>query len=157
VLVDNFKLTCIYIHCILCPIFLQFSRIFMSISWQHIVWEKIPFVFIDISLQCYAWWWHRQVFGGFDPTIVAKMEEKEIMEIASNKEILLPDCRVRCIVDNAKCIMTVRTKSLIWCTSNFLWLGFLWLNHIYIYPTDCEGMWIIQLLYMGLCKSQTSD
>ncbi|WVZ12367.1 hypothetical protein V8G54_016897, partial [Vigna mungo] len=49
----------------------------------------------------------RQVFAGFDPTTVAKMEEKEIMAIASNREILLPDCRVRCIVDNAKCIMTI--------------------------------------------------
>ncbi|XP_014523548.1 uncharacterized protein LOC106779852 [Vigna radiata var. radiata] len=49
----------------------------------------------------------RQVFAGFDPITVAKMEEKEIMAIASNKEILLPDCRVRCIVDNAKCIMTI--------------------------------------------------
>ncbi|XP_047181456.1 DNA-3-methyladenine glycosylase-like, partial [Vigna umbellata] len=49
----------------------------------------------------------RQVFAGFDPTTVAKMEEKEIVAIASNKEILLPDCRVRCIVDNAKCIMTI--------------------------------------------------
>ncbi|KAK7407460.1 hypothetical protein VNO78_09410 [Psophocarpus tetragonolobus] len=49
----------------------------------------------------------RQVFAGFDPNTVAKMEEKEIMEIASNKEVLLPDCRVRCIIDNAKCIMKI--------------------------------------------------
>lgn len=49
----------------------------------------------------------RQVFAGFDPNTVAKMEEKEIMEIASNKEVLLPNCRVRCIVDNAKCIMKI--------------------------------------------------
>ncbi|KAK7275049.1 hypothetical protein RIF29_16156 [Crotalaria pallida] len=49
----------------------------------------------------------REVFAGFDPNAVAKMEEKEIMEIASNKALLLADCRVRCIVDNAKCIMKI--------------------------------------------------
>ncbi|KAK7309918.1 hypothetical protein RJT34_07045 [Clitoria ternatea] len=49
----------------------------------------------------------RQVFAGFDPNVVAKMEEKEIMEIASNKEVSLADCRVKCIVDNAKCMMKI--------------------------------------------------
>ncbi|GAU35147.1 hypothetical protein TSUD_217800 [Trifolium subterraneum] len=49
----------------------------------------------------------RQVFAGFDPNIVAKMEEKEIMEIASNKELLLAESRVKCIVDNAKCLLKV--------------------------------------------------
>ncbi|XP_061363067.1 uncharacterized protein LOC133306716, partial [Gastrolobium bilobum] len=49
----------------------------------------------------------RQVFAGFDPNTVAKLEEKEIMEIASNKALLLADCRVRCIVDTAKCIMKI--------------------------------------------------
>ncbi|CAL0315272.1 unnamed protein product [Lupinus luteus] len=49
----------------------------------------------------------REVFAGFDPNTVAKMEEKEIMEIASNKALSLADCRVRCIVDNAKCIMKI--------------------------------------------------
>ncbi|KAL2349092.1 hypothetical protein Fmac_003092 [Flemingia macrophylla] len=67
----------------------------------------------------------RQVFAGFDPNTVAKMDEKEIMEIASNKDVLLADCRVRCIIDNAKCIM----------------------------KANCEGMWIIQQLHMGLCES----
>lgn len=33
------------------------------------------------------------------------MGEKEIIEIASNKAIMLAESRVRCIVDNAKCIM----------------------------------------------------
>ncbi|KAG5062904.1 hypothetical protein JHK85_004087 [Glycine max] len=56
----------------------------------------------------------RKVFAGFDPNTVAKMEEKEIMEIASNKEVLLADCRVRCIVDNAKCIMKASTESIIY-------------------------------------------
>ncbi|XP_020232737.1 uncharacterized protein LOC109813039 [Cajanus cajan] len=49
----------------------------------------------------------RHVFAGFDPNTVAKMDEKEIMEIASNKDVLLADCRVRCIIDNAKCIMKI--------------------------------------------------
>jgi DNA-3-methyladenine glycosylase I len=33
------------------------------------------------------------------------MEEKEIIEITSNKSLSLADSRVMCIVDNAKCIM----------------------------------------------------
>ncbi|KAE9595697.1 putative DNA-3-methyladenine glycosylase I [Lupinus albus] len=49
----------------------------------------------------------REVFAEFDPNSVAKIEEKEIMEIASNKALSLTDCRVRCIVDNAKCIMKI--------------------------------------------------
>ncbi|XP_058772219.1 uncharacterized protein LOC131646073 [Vicia villosa] len=49
----------------------------------------------------------RQVFAGFDPNIVAKMEEKEIMEMALNKELLLADSRVKCIIDNAKCIIKI--------------------------------------------------
>ena len=48
---------------------------------------------------------NREAFGGFDPSIVAKMGEKEITEIASNKAIMLAESRVRCIVDNAKCIL----------------------------------------------------
>lgn len=48
---------------------------------------------------------YREAFAGFDPSIVSKMGEKEIVEIASNKELTLPEGRVRCIVDNAKCII----------------------------------------------------
>lgn len=33
------------------------------------------------------------------------MGEKEITDIASNKAIMLAESRVRCIVDNAKCIL----------------------------------------------------
>ncbi|KAL4396187.1 hypothetical protein AHAS_Ahas01G0066800 [Arachis hypogaea] len=47
----------------------------------------------------------REVFAEFDPNIVAKMEEKEIMDIISNKALSLADSRIMCIVDNAKCIM----------------------------------------------------
>lgn len=48
---------------------------------------------------------HREAFAGFDPSVVCKMGEKEIIEIASNKELTLPESRARCIVDNAKCII----------------------------------------------------
>ncbi|KAK3039775.1 hypothetical protein RJ639_027088 [Escallonia herrerae] len=47
----------------------------------------------------------KEAFAGFDLNTVAKMEEKEIMEIASNKAIMLAESRVRCIVDIAKCIL----------------------------------------------------
>lgn len=51
----------------------------------------------------------REVFAEFDPYTVAKMEEKEIMEIASNKALSLAESRVMCIADNAKCIMKAST------------------------------------------------
>ncbi|KAK9276098.1 hypothetical protein L1049_005629 [Liquidambar formosana] len=49
----------------------------------------------------------RETFAGFDPNTVAKMGEKEITEIASNKALMLAESRVRCIVDNAKCILKI--------------------------------------------------
>ncbi|KAI3744262.1 hypothetical protein L1987_57339 [Smallanthus sonchifolius] len=49
----------------------------------------------------------REAFAGFEPNIVAKMGEDEIMEIASNKEIMLAESRVRSIVENAKCILKI--------------------------------------------------
>ncbi|KAK6157756.1 hypothetical protein DH2020_012004 [Rehmannia glutinosa] len=49
----------------------------------------------------------RGAFAGFDPNNVSKLAEKEITEIASNKELSLAESRVRCIVDNAKCITKV--------------------------------------------------
>ncbi|XP_027362764.1 uncharacterized protein LOC113870369 [Abrus precatorius] len=78
----------------------------------------------------------RHVFAGFDPNAVAKMEEKEVMEIASNKEVLLPNCRVRCIVDNAKCIMKIVREC--GSFSSYIWS---YVNHKpvinrYRYPRD---------------------
>ncbi|CAI9779281.1 unnamed protein product [Fraxinus pennsylvanica] len=49
----------------------------------------------------------RESFAGFDPNNVSKMGENEILEIASNKELTLAESRVRCIVDNAKCITKI--------------------------------------------------
>ncbi|KAJ8500736.1 hypothetical protein OPV22_011288 [Ensete ventricosum] len=49
----------------------------------------------------------REAFAEFDHILVAKMEEKEIMEISCSKELMLAECRVRCIVDNAKCMQRV--------------------------------------------------
>ncbi|GFP87280.1 probable gmp synthase [glutamine-hydrolyzing] [Phtheirospermum japonicum] len=52
----------------------------------------------------------REAFGGFDSIYVSKMDEKEIIETASNKELNLAESRVRCIVDNAKCITKVASE-----------------------------------------------
>ncbi|CAI0462465.1 unnamed protein product [Linum tenue] len=49
----------------------------------------------------------RKAFGGFDPNVVAKMDENQIMDIISDKALSLVECRVRCIVDNAKCILKI--------------------------------------------------
>ncbi|XP_073010736.1 uncharacterized protein [Typha latifolia] len=50
---------------------------------------------------------YREAFAKFDYNIVAKMEENEILDISSNKELMVGECRVRCIVDNARCIQKV--------------------------------------------------
>lgn len=47
----------------------------------------------------------REAFAGFEPSVVANMGEKEITDVASDKAIMLVESRVRCIVDNAKCIL----------------------------------------------------
>ncbi|KAJ9140610.1 hypothetical protein P3X46_031238 [Hevea brasiliensis] len=71
---------------------LAMSGMLMDYNWTEIVKRKELF---------------REAFAGFDPNIVAKMEEKEITEIASNKAIMLAESRVRCIIDNAKCIVKI--------------------------------------------------
>ncbi|KAB2624401.1 hypothetical protein D8674_016061 [Pyrus ussuriensis x Pyrus communis] len=71
---------------------LALSGMLMDHNWTEIVKRRELF---------------REAFSGFDPNKVAKMEEKEIAEITSNKEIMLVDCRVRCIINNAKCILKI--------------------------------------------------
>ncbi|GKV29101.1 hypothetical protein SLE2022_220020 [Rubroshorea leprosula] len=71
---------------------LALSGMLMDYNWTEILKRKELF---------------REAFSGFDPNIVAKMGEKEITEIASNKAIMLAESRVRCIVENAKCILKV--------------------------------------------------
>ncbi|CAI9096401.1 OLC1v1032544C2 [Oldenlandia corymbosa var. corymbosa] len=71
---------------------LALSGMLMDFNWTEILRRKELF---------------REAFGGFDANYVAKMGEKEIMDIASDKALLLAECRVRCIVDNAKCILKI--------------------------------------------------
>ncbi|CAM8936687.1 unnamed protein product [Rhodiola kirilowii] len=61
----------------------------------------------------------REVFSEFDPTKVAKMEENMILETVSNKALMLPESRIRCIVDNAKCILQVAMER--GSFSNYVW------------------------------------
>lgn len=49
----------------------------------------------------------REAFGGFNANHVAKMGESEIEELISNTSLNLAESRVRCIVDNAKCIVKI--------------------------------------------------
>ncbi|MQM14666.1 hypothetical protein Taro_047601 [Colocasia esculenta] len=51
---------------------------------------------------------YREAFSKFDPAEVAKMEEKDIMELSSNKELMLAEIRARCIVENARCILKAK-------------------------------------------------
>ncbi|BAT99211.1 hypothetical protein LR48_Vigan06g109100 [Vigna angularis] len=71
---------------------LAMSGLLMDYNWTEILKRKESL---------------REVFAGFDANTVAKMEEKDIMEIASNKALSLADSRVMCIVDNAKCITKI--------------------------------------------------
>ncbi|RDX95354.1 tag [Mucuna pruriens] len=74
---------------------LAMSGLLMDYNWTEILKRKEAL---------------REVFAGFDANTVAKMEEKEIMEIASNKALSLAESRVMCIVDNAKCITKACTQ-----------------------------------------------
>ncbi|MCD9645383.1 hypothetical protein HAX54_034239 [Datura stramonium] len=49
----------------------------------------------------------REAFGGFNANHVAKMGEREIEELISDTSLNLAESRVRCIVDNAKCIVKI--------------------------------------------------
>ncbi|XP_041013216.1 DNA-3-methyladenine glycosylase isoform X1 [Juglans microcarpa x Juglans regia] len=71
---------------------LAMSGMLMDYNWTEILKRRELF---------------REAFSGFDPNVVAKMGEKEITDIASNKAIMLAESRVRCIVDNAKCILKI--------------------------------------------------
>ncbi|XP_023884630.1 uncharacterized protein LOC111996832 [Quercus suber] len=71
---------------------LAMSGMLMDYNWTEILKRRELF---------------REAFGGFDPNFVAKMGEEEITDIASNKAIMLTECRVRCILDNAKCILKI--------------------------------------------------
>ncbi|KAK1381030.1 DNA-3-methyladenine glycosylase-like [Heracleum sosnowskyi] len=71
---------------------LAMSGMLMDFNWTEILKRKELF---------------REAFAGFDPATVAKMGEKEIKEISANKAIMLAESRVRCIIDNAKCIQQI--------------------------------------------------
>lgn len=72
--------------------YLAMSGMLMDYNWTEILKRKELF---------------REAFCEFDPNLVVNMGEKEITEIASNKAIMLQESRVRCIVDNARCITKV--------------------------------------------------
>ncbi|KNA20527.1 hypothetical protein SOVF_051410 [Spinacia oleracea] len=71
---------------------LSISGMLMDYNWTDILKRRTQF---------------RESFGGFDVNFVANMEENKIIEISSNKELGLAECRVRCIVENAKGIIKV--------------------------------------------------
>ncbi|KAF1871980.1 hypothetical protein Lal_00012199 [Lupinus albus] len=58
---------------------LALSGLLMDYNWTEILKRKETL---------------REVFAGFDPNTVARMEENEIMEIASNKALSLADSRI---------------------------------------------------------------
>lgn len=68
------------------------------------------FIFLIFDLGPNGFGFYREAFAEFDPSVVAKMEENEIIEISSNKKLVLAESRVRCIVDNAKCILKASIK-----------------------------------------------
>ncbi|KAK4779717.1 hypothetical protein SAY87_015823 [Trapa incisa] len=83
---------------------LAMSGMLMDYNWTEILKRKSLF---------------REAFAGFEASAVAKMGEKEMADIASDKEVMLAECRVRCIVDNAKCILKVVREC--GSFSNYVW------------------------------------
>ncbi|KAJ0031545.1 hypothetical protein Pint_14436 [Pistacia integerrima] len=78
----------------------------------------------------------REAFAGFDPVVVAKMGEKEILEILSDKAIMLAESRVRCILDNANFIMKIVNE--FQSFSSFMWdyVNYKPVINEYIYPRN---------------------
>ncbi|XP_019180598.1 PREDICTED: uncharacterized protein LOC109175716 [Ipomoea nil] len=78
----------------------------------------------------------REAFGGFNVKNVAKMGEKEIQEIASKKALMLTVSRVRCIVQNAKCIMKIVSEC--GSFSSYMWnhVGFKPIINRFKYPRN---------------------
>ncbi|PKA52983.1 DNA-3-methyladenine glycosylase I [Apostasia shenzhenica] len=60
-----------------------------------------------------------EAFAKFDFNIVASMDENDVMAVSSNKDLLLTESRVRCIIDNAKCIQRVSKE--FGSFSGYLW------------------------------------
>ncbi|CAK9316788.1 unnamed protein product [Citrullus colocynthis] len=83
---------------------LALSGMLMDYNWTEIVKRRELF---------------REAFAGFEPSIVANMGEKEITDLASDKAIMLVESRVRCIVDNAKCILKIARD--FGSFSNYMW------------------------------------
>ncbi|XP_022993235.1 uncharacterized protein LOC111489316 [Cucurbita maxima] len=83
---------------------LALSGMLMDYNWTEIVKRRELF---------------REAFAGFEASTVANMGEKEISDIASDKAIMLVESRVRCIVDNAKCILKIARD--FGSFSNYMW------------------------------------
>ncbi|KAM7265270.1 hypothetical protein ACFE04_002953 [Oxalis oulophora] len=88
---------------------LAMTGMLMDYNWTEILKRKILF---------------REAFSGFEAQIVAKMGENEIAEISANKSMMLAESRVRCIIDNAKCILRISREygsfsSYIWDFVNY--------------------------------------
>ncbi|XP_030513826.1 DNA-3-methyladenine glycosylase isoform X2 [Rhodamnia argentea] len=83
---------------------LAMSGMLMDYNWTEILKRK----------QLY-----REAFAEFDPNSVAKMGDAEVEEISSNKAMMLAESRVRCIIDNAKCILKVAGE--FGSFSNYMW------------------------------------
>ncbi|KAJ0986822.1 hypothetical protein J5N97_005178 [Dioscorea zingiberensis] len=71
---------------------LALSGMLIDLNWTEILKRKEQY---------------REVFSNFDCNLVAKMEDKRIIEISCNKDLMIAESRVRCIVENAKCIQKV--------------------------------------------------
>ncbi|KAL5974402.1 hypothetical protein ACLOJK_031067 [Asimina triloba] len=91
--------------------------------------ERLVTHFASLSDQAYVLFHDEQwgvpvyddedAFARFDANAVAKMGEKEMIEISSNKKLMLAESRVWCIVDNAKCIMKIVKE--FGSFSNYIW------------------------------------
>ncbi|KAI4368954.1 hypothetical protein MLD38_017453 [Melastoma candidum] len=74
---------------------LAMAGMLMDYNWTEILKRKESF---------------REAFCGFDPDSVARMGEDEIERISTDKAVSLAESRVRCIVENAKCIQKVGSE-----------------------------------------------
>lgn len=54
---------------------------------------------------------YREVFGGFDPEVVAKFDEKKVAALKVDEIIRQPEAKIRGVIENARHLLKVRMRS----------------------------------------------
>uniref|UniRef100_A0ACD5Y6Z9 Uncharacterized protein n=1 Tax=Avena sativa TaxID=4498 RepID=A0ACD5Y6Z9_AVESA len=92
---------------------------------------------------------YMEAFANFEPNVVAKMDENDIAAISGNKDLKLAECRVRCVIENAKCIRKASAAKLAkhnpFINTERTYGRF----HRKYICAGGEGVWVVQRVHLG--------